>query len=298
MSCNTNVGGANSAHLASKKVLEIPLGQIRLTDKYRFRVRDDENTIEKYTVLCRQYLVDKAEDKESAEYPYDDPIVVLYENGVYHVIAGWHRFQAAQRAGMKEIRCIVLTDPAEAVQIGIGSNRHGLPLNDDDKTHCIKMAVPALALSNRMIAKLVGCSSRHVDKVVEKYQLRTGSQLVMGKDGKMHPASKKCNESGTPPLEPPALEIPPPEVPQQEILPPETLKVILPDNPPKVNSNVLPIDRIIGELKTAWELHQTTEPEQWAAGILNSLKELLDASPTGEHRRILLWLLHNEPSHW
>jgi ParB-like chromosome segregation protein Spo0J len=174
----------------TQEVRMIVLEEIRLTDKYKFRVGDDERTIAVYAEIYRQFLNDSGIDK-SVKCQFG-AIHVLREDDAYYVIAGRHRFLAAKKAGMKEILCIVLTDNKEAIQIGLESNKHGLPLNNRDKAHCIRIAVLTFPdLSNRRIAEMIGCNSRYVDRIVEKEQLRTGTQLVKGKDGKTYKANKK-----------------------------------------------------------------------------------------------------------
>ena len=171
-----------------KKPQMMALADIQLSDDYRFRNKDDEETIDRYAERIRQYLDDVMENSETS-FPFP-PIYVLLVDSVYVVIAGRHRFQAAQKAGMTEMSCIILTDHTEAIRIGLESNRrHGLPLNNADKTHCIKIAVTELTdLSNRMIADWIGCSDSYVGRVVKKCQLRTSAQLTKGKDGKVRPA--------------------------------------------------------------------------------------------------------------
>jgi len=150
---------------------------------------------------------------------------VFYDGDVYHVIDGWHRFTATLEVGLKEIPCIVFDDRKEAILVGLECNQdHGLPLNDGDKAHRIKIAVAEFPeLSNRKIADIVNCNSRYVDRIVNKWDLRTGTQWIMGENGKMRLASKKRKE---------------------------------PDNPPMTDSSVpsIPINRIIGELKVALKL--------------------------------------------
>ena len=256
-----NAAGAN---LASQEAQMIALAEINLTDEYRFRVRDDDNTIDHYAEIWQQYLDDIATDRESALSPFEAIVVLLQEDGTYIVIAGRHRFQAAQKVGLKEIPCIVLTDRQEAIRIGLESNRHhGLQLNDGDKKHCIKIAVATLSdkFSNRMIADIIGCSSGLVNKVVKKYQLRTDAQLTEGKDGRMRSAPKKrskpvqsqgdaTTDTGTPvsPITAPSVE--PPACTEQG----ESTQGNPSEEVPETPS--IPIDRILNELKIALELPQ------------------------------------------
>jgi len=180
--------------LARPTVVEtkvLALEKINLLKENRLRVKDDAKTINRYAEVWAQYLEDKKMDR-SAPCPFGT-LHVFLEKGRYYLTDGWLRYRAAQKAGVTKIACVVHPDKMTAMRAGMESNqRHGLPLNDKDKTHCIKKAVPALQdLSNRMIADIIGCSPSLVDKAVKQYQLRTDVQLTTGKDGKKRSVSKK-----------------------------------------------------------------------------------------------------------
>ena len=169
----------------------IDLGQISLMKEHRLRVKEDGKTINRYAGVWSQYIEEKKKDR-SVQCPFG-AVHVFRENGLYYLTDGWLRYRAAQKAGVTKIPCVVHPDKMTAMRAGMESNRHhGLPLNDKDKTHCIRQAVPALNdLSNRMIADVIGCSPSLVDKVVKQFQLRTDGQLTTGKDGKKRSVSKK-----------------------------------------------------------------------------------------------------------
>lgn len=101
----------------------------------------------------------------------------------------------------------------EAIQIGLGSNRHGLALNDGDKAYCIRIAVKEFPLwSNRRIARLIGCNCRYVDRIVNEGQLRTGTHVV-GTDGKTYPVApvqskEKLEPAPVPPVPKPTVLAP------------------------------------------------------------------------------------------
>ena len=228
----------------------IALGLIRLSSGFCFRNKIDLKAIDRYTAIIQKSLDDTAAGMEPV-YPFNKPIYVFYDGEVYHVIDGWHRVTAAQKLGLKEIPCAVFDDHREAIRVGLESNQnHGVPLNEGDRAVRIKIAVAAFPeLSNRSIADLVGCNSRYVDRIVNENQLRTGTQLVMGKDGKMRPPPKKRKES---------------EIPLSDNTPVKS---------PKESS--IPIDRIIGELKTALELPQADE-EQRLEDLVNVVKTIFN----------------------
>ena len=172
----------------------IALDSICLLKEHRLRVKEDAKTITRYAEVWAQYLEDKQTDR-SVQCPFG-AVHVFRDKGGYFLTDGWLRYRAAHKAGVTKLACVVHPDKMTAMRAGMESNRlHGLPLNANDKTHCIKKAVPALKdLSNRMIADIIGCSSSLVDKTVKQYQLRTGGQLTTGKDGKKRSASKKTRK--------------------------------------------------------------------------------------------------------
>jgi hypothetical protein len=172
---------------ASPETKKIVLSQIITDERYCFRVKDDAQKVAEYAELYEQYLDDSTKEN-AATFPLGTITVLRKGDDKFIVVAGRHRFLAAKKAGLAEMPCIVLTDAKEAIRVGLESNRHGLALNSKDKAHCIKIAVVEFGgeMSNRGIANLIGCSSRYVDKVVKEGNLRAGTQLVRGGDGKMY----------------------------------------------------------------------------------------------------------------
>jgi len=180
------------ALVASQETKKIVLSQIVTDERYCFRVKDDSQKIADYAELYEQYLDDSTKEN-AVEFPLGAIIVLREADDKFIVVAGRLRFLAAQKAGLAEMPCIVLTDPKEAIRVGLESNKHGLALNSKDKALCIKIAVLEFGgeMSNRGIANLIGCSSRYVDKVVKEGNLRAGTQLVRGSDGKMYPVESE-----------------------------------------------------------------------------------------------------------
>ena len=174
-----NVVGVGTSNLSnpSEEVKMLKLSVLRLSEKYRFRVADDEETVIRYSGLMQQYLMDKDEGITVA-YPFD-PIYVIHEDKAYAVIAGRHRCKAGIRAGMEEIPCIVLVDHVEAIQVGLSNNRHGLPLGKGDTAHCIRLAVKEVPdWSNRRISEMIGCCSSYVNRIVREESLRPAGQTM------------------------------------------------------------------------------------------------------------------------
>lgn len=183
-----------SAVPASQETTVIVLSKIIADDKYCFRVKVDDATVSAYAEIYAQYLDDSTK-LNAVEFPLG-PIHVFCEKGKYYVVAGRHRLRAAEKAGLAEMPCIVLTDRKEAIRVGLTSNRHGLALNAKDKAHCIRIAVVEFGseMSNRAIADMIGCSDRYVGKIVNEEGLREGSQFVKGLDGKTYKVEPKSEK--------------------------------------------------------------------------------------------------------
>jgi hypothetical protein len=145
----------------------------------------------------------------------------------------------------------------EAITIGLGSNKHGLPLNRGDKKRCIEIAVKEFPKwSNRRIADQIGCSEAHVRRIVNVCELRTDTH-VEGKDGKSYPNQKV------------------------------SIKPILVDD--SANRTDVPVDRILDELKAALELPQ--EKHQRTKALIKIVETILLDSFTGDSYAVIRYRL-------
>jgi len=256
--------GANSTYLNPvSNVQEIPLVQICLADRYRFRLLDDEETIERYADMYRQYL----EDSKTEFCPLgaihvlrvEDKWIlpngaVLRDDYEYLVAAGRLRYFAAKKAGMQKLPCIVLTDHEEAMKVGLGSNKHGLRLKRGDVKRCIEIAVNVFPdKSSRWLADLIGCDESHVRRIIKNGGLRT-SPHVKGKDGKTYSSRK------------------------------EPCKPIRVDEDTADRTEV-PIDRLLGELRTA--LKVTQEGDQRARALTEFVETLMRDSFTEDNGTVI-----------
>ena len=169
---------------------------------------------------------------------------------------------------MVEILCVVLENHKEAIRVGLESNKdHGLPLNDGDKAVCIKIAVAEFPeLSNRKIADLVSCNSRYVDRIVNENQLRTGTQMKIGKSGKPEPVNRNPAQNK-----------------------PQSQKTIVPSNT---------ITCIVGELKVALKMRKADE-EQRITALVNVVKAIYNEGfEVDAHRLDFKDLLERELPTW
>jgi len=181
----------------ARKSQAIALGQLILSDDFRFRVADDEATISDYEEVYRQYREDKEEISKSTRCPLGAITVLCQGDGKFVVVVGRLRFLAAQRAGLETLQCVVIPDRDEALRLGLESNRHGLPLTGQDRALCISIAVTRLSgLSNRRIATMIGCPPSTVNVIVNKYKLRSETPCVVGLDGKKYRQRKRKAVTG------------------------------------------------------------------------------------------------------
>jgi len=182
----------------TRKSQDVAIGQLILSDDFRFRVSDDEATISDYEEIYRQYREDQ-EISKSTRCPLGVLTVLAQEDGKYVVVVGRLRFLAAQKAGLETLQCVVITDRDKALHIGLESNRHGLPLTGQDRTRCVCMAITRLSgLSNRKIATMIGCPPSTVNAIVRKYKLRSDTPCVEGLDGKKYRQKKSEAVSAKP----------------------------------------------------------------------------------------------------
>ena len=99
-----------------------------------------------------------------------DPIEVVYDGAEYWCWDGFHRCNAARRAGLQDIEANITQGTLDDAQwLSVGANkRHGLPRSNADKMQavCVALRHPMGAeLSDGAIAEHVGVSQPFVGKV-------------------------------------------------------------------------------------------------------------------------------------
>lgn len=110
------------------------------------------------------------------------PLVVYFDGEHYWLGDGFHRLQAIQRAGSKQVRCEVrMGGKRDAIRFGFTANdAHGLRRSNADKRRAVNMALDDdewAGWSDRAIADLCGVSDRLVNKMREERSTANGSQL-------------------------------------------------------------------------------------------------------------------------
>ena len=179
----------------------IPVDQIELSEEFAFREKIDEETVERYAELWAEYKKEydqfyKKKTGDEPQCPFPNIFVLKTGEEKYAVISGVHRLKSAQKVGLTEIFCVILTDRAEAVIQGLQDNReHGLQLTKDDCRKCILIARQEFGgqKSNREIARLIGCSHTYVNRVCQDSEVET-SFHSKPKKGKKQEVTGDCED--------------------------------------------------------------------------------------------------------
>ena len=147
------------------------------------------------------------------KWPFDDPLVVFTNGESYWLADGFHRFEAAQRAGRASVSCDIRKGTLQDAQnFALGANaKHGLRRSNDDKRFCVNAALSMERWqdkSNAMVAEACGVSDRFVAKIRKEIEASTpnGSELNstatrkkptkrVGKDGKKRSTANRLVRS-------------------------------------------------------------------------------------------------------
>jgi len=147
--------------LEKSKPQSIKTKDIRRVDGLTVRESLDESTVEAYT---EQYL-----DPKSRK---DMPPIIVWEDstaGIYTLVDGWHRFQAAGKAQLKDIRAEVVTGSREQVlRLALEANaKHGHRMTRGDVKRAVQMALADAELAkmkDRQLARCIGTTHPTVAK--------------------------------------------------------------------------------------------------------------------------------------
>ena len=165
----TMTGNSTGSGQQGEKETTLKLDDILLDDEYRIREKEDEATIAKYAELYRD---NEAALKCKEKPPHQMTLIVVWldpNRGQYVLLGGFHRLEAARRAGLVEIRVsVVYGSPDEAFAVALKDNaKHGRPMSDGDKKYAIIKAFRRYdgAKGIREIAREVGCSASYASKI-------------------------------------------------------------------------------------------------------------------------------------
>jgi ParB-like chromosome segregation protein Spo0J len=149
---------------ASNTPINVPLHQLRANVDYqpRMRLEQDQPYDERHV---RQLMVSDFEAWPSL-------LVKPNDVGGYDIVSGFHRFEAAKRLGLKELRCVV--DPnADYPEAFAANMEHGLPLTTEDrKDYARWLREHQPELSEVQISKRTGLSRNTVRKALGKHPVQ------------------------------------------------------------------------------------------------------------------------------
>ena len=201
----TNSPNANPSQPLGK-VKQVKLSDITLDKTFRCRTGEKHTIIEEYAEVFTEYKNAKEAD-EDVECPF--PAVVVWEDdkkndGVQYLIAGFHRYKAAKKAGVEEIPTRKFTGSKEdALYFAIQDNRkHGLRMSFGDMKHAIANILKLYPNKTPgTIAKATGYSKTYVyrvhDKLTESGELEKPEKRVGG-DGKEYPVKRAGKQTPKP----------------------------------------------------------------------------------------------------
>ena len=196
-------------------------GHILLTDvlidnTFRCREQEDDGTVEEYTEVFKEYNKKPSKEEEialraggkveNAVYPFH-PVWVWQDGDKYYLIAGFHRYMAAVKAGIEKIRVKEFHGTKdEAILFAMKDNRkNGLRMSYGDWKYCVGKALLLFpGKTAGVIAKELGCSRSYAHKIQK--ELSTCGQLPrvetrIGADNKERSVQRKIKQSIVSPVE-------------------------------------------------------------------------------------------------
>src|ERR1051326_7832943 len=142
--------------------------------------------------LNKQTLADYAERlKAGDQFP---PLVVFRIADQQALVDGWHRYEAAKKAGRKSFQAEIRQGPRrDALHFAIPAHRtHGLPLTNKDTRRVVEMALRESPNdSDRAIADLCNVTHPFVSKVRRQLVTVTSCDKRTGRDGKARQMPKR-----------------------------------------------------------------------------------------------------------
>jgi hypothetical protein len=177
--------------------LFMKLSDITQDDVFRSRVRDDEDTIERYAEKFARYKTAK-ENGEDPKYPF--PAVWVWKHDTTHKkVTGTHRIAGAQLAGLDEILVEEFTGTEdEAIWLAMLDNdENGLQSSYGDLKYCVEKALKRFTdLTAGAIAVKLGCHRSYVHRIESELSTSgqlpdTGKKKRRGANGKEYPVKPK-----------------------------------------------------------------------------------------------------------
>ncbi len=117
---------------AKSEILSIPLTKLIADSRYQFRAAEDTSAIKDLVVAYQ-------EDRDSVP-----AIEVIYTGDKYIIVDGFHRFAAAEKAGLDSLDCEVTTGTerdAFTRSLGANANNRALKRTNLDKRKAVEAAI-------------------------------------------------------------------------------------------------------------------------------------------------------------
>ena len=227
ITCGNNDGGngkeepetVTTPQQQISKPTYIALTEIIVSDDFRCREHEDDETIEAYAETFIKYLkANKRADKvryeelwgiDHLDYPFP-PAWIWREGGQVYLIAGFHRYKAAEKAGQNKLLVKEFKGTKEnAILLAMRDNRtHGKRLSYGDLKYCVEKALRLfLDKTPGAIARDLGCSRSYASKIGK--ELSTSGQLTVpetrkGADGRVRSVKRNAKKSTVAPPSKPA----------------------------------------------------------------------------------------------
>ena len=197
--------------------MRLALEKIRQDGGTQPRAVLDTETVDRYM----------GEMRDGAKFP---PVVVFYDGRDYWLADGFHRIQAVEDLGWKDIAADVHQGTQrDAVLYSCGANAlHGLPRTNRDKRRAVEVLLRDeewSKKSDRWIAQKAMVGHAFVSKL--RGQLSTGDSCLApreGKDGKVRTMPPRPSPSS-------AMKVPGEDEPDEEEEPPSIRPARVPDPP-------------------------------------------------------------------
>jgi hypothetical protein len=153
----------------NEKWLDISV--IKKREVFRIREKEDEANIERLRIA---YLENKNAEKRGERPIHQIPLIVVWydpRTSEYVLVGGYHRLEAAIRAGLTKIRVLVFHGTeAEAFQVALDDNNtHGVRLSRGDLRYTIeKMLQRDPEQGIRAIARALKCAASYVSTIYNR----------------------------------------------------------------------------------------------------------------------------------
>ncbi len=116
----------------------------------RFRVRFEDGAMEALADSIRTHGI-------------IEPLIVRYENGLYHLVAGERRLRGAEMAGLSSVPCItVAANGVEAAVIAIIENLHREDLNMFEEASAIRSLIELGSMTQETLARRLSVSQSYI----------------------------------------------------------------------------------------------------------------------------------------